>query len=229
MVRSKQEHRTPQNQLHSHESPIAPAEDKRPRQCQNDGIKIKSANNRHTQLSSAHDTAEPSHLTKTTPRPANPARKLDILLHDGHALRVDGAQIRVFEQVDQECLRCFLECLDGVRLPAELGAAFCGEEVECDFADEAGEGEFLDEEVVGALVAADFFQGYRAGLVAAAAALGGWITGWMDLLVRGSGIWEYSCWKTRARKLECGARIETYVEHLMASCQLDALPPSRPL
>jgi hypothetical protein len=38
----------------------------------------------------------------------------------------------------------FLQGLDRVRLPAQFGADFGGEEIEGDFTDEAGEGEFGD-------------------------------------------------------------------------------------
>lgn len=72
--------------------------------------------------------------------------------------------------MDQECFGCFLERLDGMRLPSKLGADVCGKKIECDLADKAREGEFRYEKVVRALVSADFFECYRAGLVATAAA-----------------------------------------------------------
>lgn len=56
-------------------------------------------------------------LSKTTPSPANPARKLDILLHNGHALGVQRAEIRVFEQMHQKRFGGFLQGLNGVGLP----------------------------------------------------------------------------------------------------------------
>lgn len=109
MVRSKQGHTTPQNQLHSHGTPVAPARPKA-QPLPNETIMIKAAN----ELVQAQPVPKRTTSTKPTPRPADPARKLDILLHDGHALGVDSAQIRVFEKVHQEGLGCFLECLDGV-------------------------------------------------------------------------------------------------------------------
>ena len=78
----------------------------------------------------------------------------------------------------EECFCCFLQRLDRMRLPPELGADTCGEEFEGDFADKTREGEFLDEEVVGTLVFSDFLQGDGAGFVAARTALGGWISGY---------------------------------------------------
>jgi hypothetical protein len=61
---------------------------------------------------------------------------------------VQGAQVRVLEQVHQERLGGLLEGLDGMRLPTELGAALGGEDIECDFTDESREGELLNEEVI---------------------------------------------------------------------------------
>lgn len=84
----------------------------------------------------------------------------------------------------------FLQRLDRMRLPAQLGADFGGEQVQSDFADESGEGELGDEEVVGALVAADFFERDGAGLVAAFAACRGWVAGcWRNVRLRlGNGL-----------------------------------------
>lgn len=55
-----------------------------------------------------------------SPGPAYPSRQLDVLLHDGDPLGVDGAQVDVFEEVDEEGLGGFLQGLDGLRLPPEL-------------------------------------------------------------------------------------------------------------
>lgn len=48
---------------------------------------------------------------------------------------MDGAQIRVFEQMHHERLRGFLERLYGLRLPAQGELAVDREEGEADFAD----------------------------------------------------------------------------------------------
>lgn len=53
-----------------------------------------------------------------TPYPAYPARELYIFLHDGDPLGMNRTQIGIFKQVYQEGLGCFLECLDGLRLPS---------------------------------------------------------------------------------------------------------------
>lgn len=71
-------------------------------------------------------------LPKATPRTSDPPRQLDILLHYGDTLGVDGAQVGVFEQVDHECLGGFLKGLYGLALPAQ-GVAIDGEEGETDF------------------------------------------------------------------------------------------------
>jgi hypothetical protein len=57
---------------------------------------------------------------------------------------MDSTQIRILEQMHHKRLGSFLQCLDRVRLPAQFGADIGGEEIEGDFADEAGEGEFGD-------------------------------------------------------------------------------------
>ena len=53
------------------------------------------------------------------PSAANPSCELDILLHDGDALGVDGTQVCVFEQVHYEGFTTLLERLDGLRLPSQ--------------------------------------------------------------------------------------------------------------
>ena len=70
---------------------------------------------------------------KSSPSTSYPPRELNVLLHDGDALRVNGAEVRVFEQVDEEGFGGFLEGLDGLGLPEE-GFADGGERLG-DFAD----------------------------------------------------------------------------------------------
>lgn len=118
---------------------------------------------------------------------------------------MNGAEVRILEQMHQEGLGAFLQRLDGLRLPAHAFAAD-GDEVEGDFADlargkagevsaggrggdggdggayEAGEREFQEQEVRGALVTADFAEGDRAGAVAAGFA-GDGVAGWGTVLV----------------------------------------------
>lgn len=66
-----------------------------------------------------------------SPGPAYPPRQLDVLLHDGDPLGVDGAQVDVLEEVDEEGLGGLLKGLDRLRLPPELLAD--RPEVDCDF------------------------------------------------------------------------------------------------
>jgi hypothetical protein len=58
-------------------------------------------------------------MTSTKPAPGSPdpPRKLDIFLHDRHSFRVYGAEVGIFEQVDEESFRRLLQRLDGLRLP----------------------------------------------------------------------------------------------------------------
>lgn len=74
-----------------------------------------------------------------------------VLLHDGHTLGVDGAQVGVLEETNQVSLRGLLEGSDGRALEAEIGL-----ELLRDFTDEALEGELADEQVGRLLVATDF-------------------------------------------------------------------------
>jgi len=47
-----------------------------------------------------------------SPGPAYPPRQLNVLLHDGDPLGVDGAQVDVLEEMDKEGLGGFLKGLD---------------------------------------------------------------------------------------------------------------------
>lgn len=76
---------------------------------------------------------------KSTPGSTNSPRQLDVLLHDGHPLSVNGAEICIFEQVDHECFGGLLECLNGHGLPAQDVTAYVDKR-EGNFADEAGKG-----------------------------------------------------------------------------------------
>lgn len=48
----------------------------------------------------------------TSPGPAYPPRQLDVLLHNGYPLGVDGAQVDILEEVHEEGLGGFLKSLD---------------------------------------------------------------------------------------------------------------------
>jgi hypothetical protein len=64
------------------------------------------------------------------PCSAQPAGELDVLLLDGNAFRVYGAQVRVVEDAHKEGFSGLLQRLDGLTLPS-VGAAF----VSCVLAD----------------------------------------------------------------------------------------------
>ena len=89
---------------------------------------------------------------------ADAAGELDVAGHDGDALGVDGAEVGVLEEGDDVGLGGLLEGAEGVRLEAAVGLEVLG-----DLADEALEGELADEQVGGALVAADLTEGDGAG------------------------------------------------------------------
>ena len=69
---------------------------------------------------------------------------MDVLRHDGDALGVDGAQVRVFEQADQVRFGRFLERQDRGGLESQVRL-----EVLRDFADKALERELADQEFRG--------------------------------------------------------------------------------
>lgn len=70
---------------------------------------------------------------RAAPDAAYPPRQLYVLLHDGHALGVDRAQVGVLKQVHEEGLGGLLQRQYRLRLPAQLGAR--GLVLEGDFAD----------------------------------------------------------------------------------------------
>merc|ERR1719408_128324 len=92
---------------------------------------------------------------------ADAARELDVLRHDRHALRVDGAEVGVLEEADQVRLRRLLEREDRGRLEAKVRL-----EVLRDLAHEALERQLADEELRRLLVLADLAQRDRARAVA---------------------------------------------------------------
>ena len=100
-----------------------------------------------------HTTLSLSVTRHTIDRPPNAARQLQVLGHDGDPLGVDGAQVGVFKEVDDEILGRLLEGQQGFRGPAE---GFGGDPVG-DFAGlgEAGGGGVRVREKV--VVAVDFF------------------------------------------------------------------------
>lgn len=86
-------------------------------------------------------------LTQTTPDTPDASSKLDILLHDGHALGMDGTEIGVLEKMDQKRLGGFLKSQDRMRLPAQLGADFGGEKIQGNLANQSREWQLSDEQV----------------------------------------------------------------------------------
>jgi hypothetical protein len=69
----------------------------------------------------------------SAPSRAQPAGKLYVLLLDSDALGMDGAQIGVVEEVDEESFGGLLERLDGLALPS--GGACLGGDGLRNFAD----------------------------------------------------------------------------------------------
>jgi len=85
--------------------------------------------------------------------------QLDVLVHDGHSLGVDSAQVGVLKETDEVGLRCLLESSDGGALESEIGLV-----VLSDFTNESLEGQLSDQELSGLLVLSDFSESDGTGL-----------------------------------------------------------------
>ncbi len=85
----------------------------------------------------------------------------EILAHEGNTLGVDGQEVSILEEGDEESLRSLLESKNGSALEAEIVLEVVG-----DFTNEALEGELADEEVSGLLVAANLTKSDGTGAVA---------------------------------------------------------------
>jgi hypothetical protein len=83
----------------------------------------------------------------------NATSELDVLGHDGHALRVDRAEVGVLEEADEVGLGRLLKGQDGRALEAEVGLEVLG-----DLANEALEGRLADQELGGLLILADLAE-----------------------------------------------------------------------
>jgi hypothetical protein len=90
--------------------------------------------------------------------PADAARELDVLGHDGDALGVDGAEVGVLEQADEVGLRGLLQRGDGGALEPEVGL-----EVLRDLTDQVLEGELADQQLRALLLLANLTQRDGAG------------------------------------------------------------------
>jgi hypothetical protein len=89
---------------------------------------------------------------------ADATSQLNVLGHDGHALRVNGAQVGVLEQTDQVGFSSLLEGSDGGRLKAEIGL-----EVLSNLTNQALEGQLAEQQLSALLVATDFAQSDGSG------------------------------------------------------------------
>ena len=72
-------------------------------------------------------------LNRRAPSGPQSSRELNVLLLDCDALGVDGAQVCVVEEVDEEGLGCFLQREEGLGLPS-VWAVVAGYAL-CDFSD----------------------------------------------------------------------------------------------
>ena len=88
------------------------------------------------------------------PFASNPHSKLDIPLHDGDTVSVDGAKVGILEETDKVSFGGFLESSDGAGLEPKVTTESGG-----DFSDEPLEWELPDEELSALLVLPDFSEG----------------------------------------------------------------------
>lgn len=123
------------------------------------------------------DLTVPNISPQPTPRPPQPPRQLNILLHDRDALGVDGAQIGVLKQVHEKRLGGLLQRHDGLALPAELVRA-ARQDVVGDLAHQPREGQLEEQQVRRLLVPPDLAQCYCAGFEAVGFLLRAGVAGW---------------------------------------------------
>ena len=88
---------------------------------------------------------------------ADPARKLNILWHDGNSLGVDGAQVCVFEKTHEVSLAGFLESHHCRALETEVRL-----EILSDLAHQPLERKLANQQFGGFLVATDLTESHRA-------------------------------------------------------------------
>ena len=86
---------------------------------------------------------------------ANATRELDVLRHDGDALGMDSAQVRVFKETDEVSLGGLLQGHDSRGLEAEVGLEVLG-----NLAHKTLEGQFPDEQLCALLVTADLTESH---------------------------------------------------------------------
>ena len=87
---------------------------------------------------------------------------MPVLVEDGDPSGVEGAEVGVLEELDDERLGGLLEGAYGVGLPAEVRLA----DLFANLPHQALEGALAEEEVGGLLVLADLLEGLAAGPVA---------------------------------------------------------------
>ena len=113
------------------------------------------SNSKRNHFSFASIVIQLSYLTSPSERylrsfTTDTAGQLDVLRHNGHSLRVDGAKICVLEEADKVSFGGFLKGEDCGRLEAEIGLEVLG-----NLTDKALEWQLADEELSGLLVASD--------------------------------------------------------------------------
>jgi len=85
--------------------------------------------------------------------------QLNVLVHDGHSLGVNGAKVRVLKETNEVGLRGFLEGSNGRRLESQISLV-----VLSDFTDESLEGQLSDQELSRLLVLSDLSESDGTGL-----------------------------------------------------------------
>lgn len=91
--------------------------------------------------------------TRSSPFAADASGQLDVLGHDGHAFRVDGAQVGIFEKTDKVRLAGFLQGHHGRTLETQVGLEVLGY-----LSHQTLERQLADEELGAFLIATDLAQ-----------------------------------------------------------------------
>ena len=83
----------------------------------------------------------------------NTTSELNVLWHDRHALGVNGAEIRIFEQTDKIGFRGFLESENGRSLETQIGLEILG-----NFTHQTLKGQLANQQVRRLLVTTNFTE-----------------------------------------------------------------------
>lgn len=98
------------------------------------------------------------HASSLSALSADSPGQLDVFRHDGYALGVDRAQVRVLEETDEISFGGFLQSADGRALETQVGL-----EILSDLTNQTLERELPDQQLGTLLVSSDLTKSYSTG------------------------------------------------------------------